>query len=244
MKKVKYRKIKKLLSLQYTMLKEQVLIWLITLLIIILYGILTICFTDVLSIKVHSIIDGLTLSFISAFIFYYFTSFYPESIKRLEIYQNISTTNELMLSLYDSIIEMFGGPSCNGFFSPKVFVEKIISHKNNELDEYEIDPYYMGRLNIMMKEIQTLYDRFSSEYYSYLSPTQMHYKTMISNAGQILVESLSPKMPYKHVEGYFIYLLTFYNALKDIEASTAPFIYTALKEQRKIVNIRQEEKQQ
>ena len=237
MKKVKYRKIKKLLSLQYTMLKEQVLIWLITLLVIMLYVILTICFTDVLSHKVHSIIDGLTLSFISAFIFYYFTSFYPESIKRLEIYQNISTTNELMLSLYDSIIEMFGGPSCNVFFSPKVFVEKIISHKNNEWDEYEINPYYMGRLNIMMKEIQTLYDRFSSEYYSYLSPTQMHHKTMISNAGQILVESLSPQMPYKHVEGYFIYLLTFYNALKDIEASTAPFIYTSLKKQRKIVNI-------
>ena len=74
MKKVKSRKIKKLLSLQYTMLKEQVLIWLITLLIIILYGILKICFTDVLSLKIHSIIDGLALSFISAFIFYYFTS--------------------------------------------------------------------------------------------------------------------------------------------------------------------------
>lgn len=242
MKKVKNRKIQKLLSLQYTMLKEQGLIWLITLLIIILYGILNICFTDALSLKVHSIIDGLTLSFISAFIFYYFTSFYPESIKRLEIYQNISATNKLMLSLYDSIIEMFGGPSCNGFFSPKVFVEKLVSHKNHELDEYDIDPYYMGRLDAIMKEIQTLYDRFSSEYYSYLSPTQMHHKTMISNAGSILVESLSPKMPYKHVEGYFIYLLTFYSALKDIEAYTALFIYTPLKEKSKIVDIQQEEK--
>ena len=52
MKQVKSRKIKKLLSLQYTMLKEQVLIWLITLLIIILYGILKICFTDVLSLTI------------------------------------------------------------------------------------------------------------------------------------------------------------------------------------------------
>ena len=242
MKQVKSRKIKKLLSLQYTMLKEQVLIWLITLLIIILYGILKICFTDVLSLTIHSIIDGLTLSFISAFIFYYFTSFYPESIKRLEIYQNISATNDLMLSLYDGIIEMFGGPSCNGFFSPKVFVEKLISHKNHELDVYDIDPYYMGRLDAIMKEIQTLYDRFSSEYYSYLSPTQMHHKTIISNAGSILVESLSPKMPYKHVEGYFIYLLTFYSALKDIEAYTAHFIYTPLKKKSKIVDIQQEEK--
>ena len=94
----------------------------------------------------------------------------------------------------------------------------------------------------MMKEIQTMYDRFSSEYYSYLSPSQMHHKTMISNAGQILVESLSPKMPYKHVEGYFLYLLTFYNALKNIETSTAPFIYIPLKEKSKIVDIQQEEK--
>ena len=53
----------------------------------------------------------------------------------------------------------------------------------------------------------------------------MHQKTMINNAGQILIEALSPKMPYKHVEGYFLYLLTFYNTLKSIESTTSPYIY-------------------
>lgn len=115
--------------------------------------------------------------------------------------------------------------SDKGFFSPKIFVEKLVLVKNKELDEYTIDPYYIGRLDAAMNEIQTMYDRFSTEYFSYLSPAQMHQKTMINNAGQILIEALSPKMPYKHVEGYFLYLLTFYNTLKSIESTTSPYIY-------------------
>lgn len=219
------KRIQKLLSLQLTMIKEQALIWSITLIVIIAYFITKIYFTNSIGLDRISIIDGLSLSFISAFIFYYFTVFSPESNKRLDIYQNIYMTNELMLSLYDSIIEMFGGPSDKGFFSPKIFVEKLVSVKNKELDEYTIDPHYLGRLDAAMNEIQTMYDRFSTEYFSYLSPAQMHQKTMINNAGQILIEALSPKMPYKHVEGYFLYLLTFYNTLKSIESTTAPYIY-------------------
>lgn len=223
-----FDRVKKLLSLQLSMIKEQSLIWLITLFIIILYCITKLFLTNSISQNGFSIIDGLSLSFISAFIFYYFTVFFPESNKRLDIYQNIYMTNELMLSLYDSIIEMFGGPSDNGFFSPKVFVERLVSVKNKELDEYTIDPYYMGRLDVVMNEIQSMYDRFSSEYFSYLSTAQIHHKTIINNAGQILVDALSPKMPYKHVEGYFLYLLSFYNTLRNIETATSPYVYYKL----------------
>ncbi|MGN1211270.1 MAG: hypothetical protein ACI4TM_06250 [Candidatus Cryptobacteroides sp.] len=207
------------------MIKEQALIWAITLIVIIATCIIKFYHTNTIGLNRISIIDGLSLSFISAFIFYYFTVFFPESNKRLEIYQNMYMANELMLSIYDSIIEMFGGPSEEGFFSPKVFVEKLVSAENKELDEYTIDPYYMGRIDVAMNEIQTMYDRFSSEYFSYLNPAQMHQKTMINNAGQIIVEALSPKMPYKHVEGYFIYLLTFYDTLKSIERTISPYVY-------------------
>lgn len=219
------KRIQKLLSLQLTMIREQALIWVITFIVIIAYCIIQLFFTNSIRQNHITIIDGLSLSFISAFIFYYFTVFFPESNKRLDVYQNIYLTNELMLSLYDSIIELFGGPSEEGFFSPNIFVEKLVSVKNKELDEYTIDPYYMGRLDVVMNEIQTMYDKFSSEYSSYLSPTQMRQKTMINNAGQILVESLSPKMSYKHVEGYFQYLLTFYGTLKSIESTTSPYVY-------------------
>lgn len=100
------KRIQKLLSLQLTMIKEQALIWSITLIVIIAYFITKIFFTNSIGLDRISIIDGLSLSFISAFIFYYFTVFFPESNKRLDIYQNIYMTDELMLSLYDSIIEM------------------------------------------------------------------------------------------------------------------------------------------
>lgn len=218
-------KTKKLLLLEWKMVKEQWLIWSITLLVIIIYIITKVFFPNCFGEDGSLIFEGITLSFISAFIFYLFTSFFPESNKRLVVYQNIYITNQLMLTLFNGVIEAFGGPSENGFISPKKFVEKLIVEKDKENDRYTLDPYYMGYLESSINEINAMYNRFSSEYISYLTPSQIHHKTLINNAGNILVRALSPVMSYEHLEGYLLYLLTIYNALSDIDHTTKPFYY-------------------
>ena len=219
-------RLKKLLLLQWRMIKEQWLIWSITLLVIIIYIIVKVLFPSFFGHVGSSIFDGITLSFISAFIFYLFTSFFPESNKRLVVYQNIYITNQLMTSLFNGVIDRFGGPSENGFISPKSFVDKLIVNKDKENDKYTLDPYYMGYLESSINEINALYNRFSAEYISYLSPSQIHHKTLINNAGSILVRTLSPVMTYKHLEGYLFYLMTIFNALADIDQTTKPFYYS------------------
>lgn len=218
-------KTKKLILLQWKMIKEQWLIWSITLLVIIIYILFKVLFPSCFGQVGSLIFDGITLSFISAFIFYFFTSFFPESNKRLVVYQNIYITNQLMMSLFDGVIEEFGGPSDNGFISPKNFVDKLIVEKDKENDRYTLDPYYMRYLESSINEINAMYNRFSSEYISYLTPSQIHHKTLINNAGNILVHSLSSVMKYKHLEGYLLYLITIFNALSDINQTTKPFYY-------------------